>query len=82
MRILDLHRVTPNEMRFTIVDGDRATVRFLFVNATATAMETAIAMADNLNHYNEMRDAGFPHDFNIDEHVAGIYRDAARYGTD
>lgn len=82
MIIVDLHRVTPAELRFTIVDGDRATVRFLFVKDTAPATEVAGAMIDNLNHYNSMRNAGFPHDFDAAAHVAGIQADAARYGTD
>lgn len=82
MRIVDVHRVTPNEMRFTIIDGDRATVRFLFIKETTPALEVAGAMVDNLNHYNAMRDNNFPHDYNEAEHVAGIMNDAARYGTD
>jgi len=82
MIIANMHQVTPGEIRFTIIDGDRATVRFIFVNDFHTPLDVAMRIADNLNHYANMKANNFPYDYDAESHVAGILADARQYGTD
>lgn len=82
MQIINVHRNSPVEMRFTIVDGDRETVRMIFVNEDAAPDYVMETMAANITHYCAIKDAGFPHDYNSAQHIADIMSDAAYYGTD
>lgn len=82
MRITNLHFTTPSEMRFTIVDGDRETVRTIFASQTVHPFVVAEKIADSLNRYFEDKAAGFPFDYNQEAHIAGILSDAACYGCD
>lgn len=82
MRIENVHMNTPTEIRFTIVDGDRETVRMVFLKADSSPADTAYLMAANINRYYEIKDAGFPYDYDERKHVNEILADAAYYGTD
>lgn len=82
MLIANVHENRPGEIRFTIVDEGRQMVRFIFLPANASALEVAAAIANNVNHYSQMKAQGFPYDYNEAEHIAGILKDAGRYGCD
>lgn len=82
MKITNVHRSSAIELRFTIEDGERSTVRYLLVSEEADPTDVAEIMAMNINHYLEMKADGFPYDYNEAEHIAGILKDAGRYGCD
>lgn len=84
MEITNVHMNSPIELRFTLVDGERETVRMVFLRMDSAADPVYVTkkIAENLTRYFEMKAAGFPHDYNSETHVTGILRDASRYGCD
>jgi hypothetical protein len=82
MQIIGVHMSSPIELRFTIVDGDRDSVRMVFPPKDAAPERIAELVAQNMNYYFADKAAGFPHDYREGEHIAGILADAPRYGCD
>lgn len=81
-KITNVHYNSPVEIRFTLEYKGIEKIRWIHVEEYANAGMVAAAMARNINHFVELVDTDSLRPYNSEEHVAGILRDAPRYGTD
>lgn len=82
MKITDVQMNGAAEIRFIAEYNGVIKLRFFGIAPGDDAVTIAAAMAKNIEHFVELVETNGFKPYNTEEHIAGIMRDAKRYGTD
>lgn len=82
MKITDVHLNRETEIRFTVEHQGVTRVRWIFHAPGDSPLVIAQMITANVEHFVNLVENGGIEPYNTEEHIAGIERDARRYGCD